>query len=391
MESPDYQENHENGENPTGKEFISLKSTEKVKCTVGYVYCKELIQHCNKIPNLKGRASLVHTLIESYDLMKNVLPINSDSNEEVDLSGFHSCDYINTLKGEIDSDDDNEEYGLGYDCPPLEDLYDFVSCIARGSISAAKALISGQVNTSINFCGGWHHAQRDHASGFCYVNDCVLAILELLKKFQRVLYIDLDIHHGDGVENAFAYSKKVFTLSIHKCEEGYFPGTGSISEIGLGSGRYYTCNIPLRDGASDATYIKVFKETCGKIIENFRPEAIVCQCGADSLVNDPLGTFNLTLESYRQCVKLLKELQLPLLILGGGGYNLANAARCFTSVLAVLVDRELKPDIPESELFDCFGPAFELEISGGLRRDENTAEYVEMVLAQVFRNLENVC
>jgi len=385
------QNSHENEREPIEKESPDSGVDRKGKCSVGYVYCKELTQHCNKVPNLKGRASLIHTLIESYGLLKEVSLINCNNNEEVDLSGFHSYDYINTLKGEIDSEDDNEEYGLGYDCPPLENLYDFVNCIAKGSISAARALISGQVNTCANFCGGWHHAQRDHASGFCYVNDCVLAILELQKKFHRVLYIDLDIHHGDGVENAFAYSKKVFTLSIHKYEEGYFPGTGSLADVGLGSGRYYTCNVPLKDGASDATYFKVFKKTCEKVVEKFQPEAIVCQCGADSLVNDPMGTFNLTLKSYRQCVRHLKQLQLPLLILGGGGYNLANAARCFTSVLAVLVDKELKPDIPESELFDSFGPAFELEISTGLRRDENTLEYVDGVLVQILRNLENVC
>jgi len=298
------------------KDEKSLLKFKKEKCTVGYVYCKELIQHCDKIPNLNERASLVHTLIDSYDLMKHVTLINCDSDEEVNLGGFHSCDYINILKGDIDSEDDNEEYGLGYDCPPLKDLYEFVSSIARGSVTAARALISGSVDVAVNFCGGWHHAQRDHASGFCYVNDCVLAILELEKKFNRVLYVDLDIHHGDGVENAFAYSKKVLTLSIHKCEEGYFPGTGSIDDVGLGNGRYYTCNVPLKDGASDATYVKVFKRICRKIIEQFRPEAIVCQCGADSLANDPMGTFNLTLNSYTECVQHLQLLKLPLLILG---------------------------------------------------------------------------
>ena len=119
--------------------------------------------------------------------------------------------------------------------------------------------MAGTVDVAVNFCGGWHHAQRDQASGFCYVNDCVLAILELQKRFKRVLYIDLDIHHGDGVENAFAFSRKVFTLSFHKCEEGYFPGTGSVNDIGLGGGRFYTCNVPLKDGASDQTFIKVFE------------------------------------------------------------------------------------------------------------------------------------
>lgn len=142
----------------------------------------------------------------------------------------------------------------------MEKLHDFVRTIAGGSLAAAKALVAGSVDVAVNFCGGWHHAQRDQASGFCYVNDCVLAILELQKRFKRVLYIDLDIHHGDGVENAFAFSRKVFTLSIHKCEEGYFPGTGSVNDIGLGGGRFYTCNVPLKDGASDQTFITIFEK-----------------------------------------------------------------------------------------------------------------------------------
>lgn len=357
--------------------------------TIGYVYSRQLIEQCDRVPNLLGRASMVHSLIESYGLLKNVTLIESQEADEDVMTGFHSQDYLNCIKENSDEDGD-EEFGLGYDCPPLEDLFTFCRVIAGGSVSAAKALVENKVDIALNFCGGWHHAQRDQASGFCYINDIVLAILELQKKFKRVLYIDVDIHHGDGVENAFAYSQKVLTLSLHKCEEGYFPGTGFVDQVGLGKGRYYACNVPLRDGASDAAFVATFEKVCERAVERFRPEAIVFQCGADGLASDPLGTFNLTLESYLKSVRLVSSLRLPLLVLGGGGYAAANAARCFAGVTAALLQRRLPQEIPEHDYFHCYGPAFDLEVTASNRRDENTPEYLRNLLREVLENLDHV-
>nr|CAH0108988.1 unnamed protein product [Daphnia galeata] len=362
------------------------------KFKIGYVYSLELIQQCNRVPNLTNRASLIHHLLKSYGLLDHVLFLNSDKVSDDVFQGFHSGDYIEFLKrGDVDVEDEtSEEYGLGYDCPPLEKLYDFISVIAGGSVAGAKALVSGSVDVAVNFCGGWHHAQRDCASGFCYINDCVLAILELERKFKHVLYIDLDIHHGDGVENAFAYSRKVFTLSLHKHEEGYFPGTGAVNDTGFGKGRNYSCNVPLKDGACDETFIHVFQTIFQEVMKRFRPEAIVCQCGADGLANDPLGTFNLTPKAYARCTAVIQSYKLPTLYLGGGGYHKANASRCFTTILAGLLGLQISSDIPEHEYFDWYGPSFELDVSRGLRRDENSPDYIRTLLQQVFGNLEQI-
>ncbi|KAI9559333.1 putative histone deacetylase 8-like [Daphnia sinensis] len=360
-----------------------------VKPKIGYVYSPNLIQQCNRVPNLTQRASLVHHLLESYGLLEHVVFLTCDKVDDDVMRGFHSSDYLDFLKGDVGVEDESsEEYGLGYDCPPLENLYDFIAVIAGGSVAGAKALVSGSVDVAVNFCGGWHHAQRDSASGFCYVNDCVLAILELETKFKRVLYIDLDIHHGDGVENAFVYSRKVFTLSLHKYEEGYFPGTGAVQDVGLGQGRNYSCNVPLRDGACDETFIHVFQTVLREVMARFRPEAIVCQCGADGLANDPLGTFNLTPDAYARCAAVIQGYGLPSLYLGGGGYHKANASRCFTTILAALLGEKLSTDIPEHDYFDWYGPSFELNVSKGLRRDENSPEYIRILLQQVLGNLE---
>jgi histone deacetylase 8 len=167
----------------------------------------------------------------------------------------------------------------------------------------------------------------------------------------------------------------VFTLSLHKHEEGYFPGTGSVNDTGFGRGRNYSCNVPLRDGACDETFIHVFqtykfsfvslkptynvvhhhsficdKRVFQEVMKRFRPEAIVCQCGADGLANDPLGTFNLTPVAYARCTAVIQSYKLPTLYLGGGGYHKANASRCFTTILAGLLGVEISSDIPEHEV-----------------------------------------
>lgn len=135
----------------------------------------------------------------------------------------------------------------------FDGLYEFCQLSSGGSVAAAVKLNKQAADIAVNWAGGLHHAKKSEASGFCYVNDIVLAILELLKYHQRVLYIDIDIHHGDGVEEAFYTTDRVMTVSFHKYGE-YFPGTGDLRDIGAGRGKYYSLNFPLRDGIDDHCY-----------------------------------------------------------------------------------------------------------------------------------------
>jgi histone deacetylase 1/2 len=135
----------------------------------------------------------------------------------------------------------------------FDGLYEFCQISTGGSVAGAVKLNKQQADIAINWAGGLHHAKKSEASGFCYVNDIVLAILELLKYHQRVLYIDIDIHHGDGVEEAFYTTDRVMTVSFHKYGE-YFPGTGDLRDIGAGRGKYYAVNFPMRDGIDDECY-----------------------------------------------------------------------------------------------------------------------------------------
>ena len=166
-----------------------------------------------------------------------------------------------------------QRFNVGEDCPVFDGLFEFCQISAGGSIAGAVKLNRNHTGTfssdlaffihclkdvAVNWAGGLHHAKKSEASGFCYVNDIVLAILELLKHHQRVLYIDIDIHHGDGVEEAFYTTDRVMTVSFHKYGE-YFPGTGDLKDIGAAKGKYYSLNFPLRDGMDDDSFINLFQ------------------------------------------------------------------------------------------------------------------------------------
>ena len=205
------------------------------------------------------------SLIRSYGLFDDLFIIRPKKATRENLEAFHSTAYLDYCEAAGNSDDleklemvAENKFGIEYDCPIIPDIFNLIQWVAGGSLAAAEALNQKECQIALNWGGGWHHAQRDEASGFCYVNDIVLAIQHLRKVHDKVLYIDLDVHHGDGVENAFSYSPKIFTFSIHKFESGYFPGSGTISDVGHGKGRYYSLNIPLKDGLDDTSYSYIF-------------------------------------------------------------------------------------------------------------------------------------
>lgn len=145
---------------------------------------------------------------------------------------------------------------------------------------------------------------------------------------QRVLYIDIDVHHGDGVEEAFYTTDRVMTVSFHKFGE-FFPGTGHIKDIGVGAGKNYSLNVPLNDGLDDQTFRGLFRPIIQKVMDVYQPDAVVLQCGADSLSGDRLGCFNLTVKGHADCLCFLRSFNVPLMVLGGGGYTVRNVARCW--------------------------------------------------------------
>eukprot|EP01102_Stenamoeba_stenopodia_P006339 TRINITY_DN1739_c0_g6_i1.p1 TRINITY_DN1739_c0_g6~~TRINITY_DN1739_c0_g6_i1.p1 ORF type:complete len:269 (-),score=62.74 TRINITY_DN1739_c0_g6_i1:658-1464(-) len=215
----------------------------------------------------------------------------------------------------------------------------------------------------------------------------------MLKYHPRVLYIDIDVHHGDGVQDAFYLTDRVMTVSLHKYGNNYFPGTGDSSEIGAKKGKYYSINVPLRDGIDDKNYVSLFKSVIQMVMDFYRPTAVVLQCGADSLRNDRLGCFNLTTRGHAECVRFVKKFRLPTLVVGGGGYTIKNVARCWTYETAVLLDQEINNELPYNDYFQYFGPDFQLHPDFPIVIDNlNTRGYLEslrMKVAETLRMLDH--
>eukprot|EP01133_Synstelium_polycarpum_P000412 gene412-489_t len=268
-------------------------------------------------------------------------------------------------------------------------MYNFCQISSGGSIGCAVKLNRKDSDIAINWAGGLHHAKKSEASGFCYTNDIVLSILELLKHHQRVLYIDIDIHHGDGVEEAFYTTDRVMTVSFHKYGD-YFPGTGDVKDVGAGKGKYYALNFPLKDGIDDQSYQSIFRPIIQGVMDHYRPEAVVLQCGADSLTGDRLGCFNLSLRGHAQCIEFLKTFNLPLLILGGGGYTIKNVARCWTYETSILVDHELSDELPYNDYLEYFGPDYRLHITPNNMENQNSKDYLEKLKIQILENLRHM-
>lgn len=275
---------------------------------------------------------------------------------ENDLLTFHSEDYIQAIKSISQTDFDPEElediqtqYGLKDDCPYFPSLWNYARLITGSTILAARYLIQNRnkhAPVAINWMGGRHHAKKDEASGFCYINDVTIGVIQLLKCFERVLCLDIDIHHGDGVEESFYYSKNVLTVSFHMKEPGFFPGTGGIESIGGGKAKFYNWNIPLKEGIDDSQYVFLFQEITKLAMENYKPQCIVLVCGADVLKGDPLGGFNVTLSGIEKCIKFIKSYEKPTLVLGGGGYHWPNVTRLASITTAVFCDITLLDSIP---------------------------------------------
>jgi len=241
----------------------------------------------------------------------------------------------------------------------------------------------------VNWAGGLHHAKKAEASGFCYVNDIVLAILELLKFHRRVLYIDIDVHHGDGVEEAFFTTNRVMTVSFHKYGD-FFPGTGHITDIGAGEGKHYAVNVPLSDGIDDATFRDLFQCIIKRVMEVYQPEVVVLQCGADSLAGDRLGCFNLSVKGHADCLRFLRSFNIPMMLLGGGGYTIRNVARCWCYETAVAVGVEPDNKLPYNDYYEYFGPDYNLHIQPRSVENLNTTKDLENIKIMILDHLSTL-
>eukprot|EP01117_Protostelium_nocturnum_P018504 TRINITY_DN7752_c0_g1_i1.p1 TRINITY_DN7752_c0_g1~~TRINITY_DN7752_c0_g1_i1.p1 ORF type:complete len:433 (-),score=113.99 TRINITY_DN7752_c0_g1_i1:477-1775(-) len=366
------------------------------KRRVSYFYNPEVGNfHFGSMHPMKPhRLALTHNLILHYGMHKKMTVYKSSPASMTDLQMFHSNEYVEFLSRVSPSNVQRyntqqlSRFNVGDDCPIFDGMYDFCKMYSGGSIEAAVKLNTGLCDIAVNWSGGLHHARKDEASGFCYINDIVLSILELLKHHPRVLYIDIDVHHGDAVQEAFYITDRVMTVSFHKFGNGFFPGTGDVTEIGDLLGKYYSINVPLLDGIDDFTYSTVFKPVIQQIMDFYRPTAIVLQCGADSLACDRLGCFNLSIKGHGECVSFVKSFNVPTLVLGGGGYTVKNVARCWTYETSLLLDTEISNELPFNDYFEYFGPDFQLHPEITSRFENlNSRQYIESIRSRVSENI----
>jgi acetoin utilization protein AcuC len=285
------------------------------------------------------RAKLLVELLNRFYLMfednqKIIEPVPID--EEL-LYLFHDRKYIEVLKkadaGEFTMDMLWAELGTG-DNPVFKGMFDFVLTVAGATCQGANMLLDDGVGMAFNPVGGLHHAGKDHAEGFCYVNDIAIAVSDLVSKGKKVAYLDIDAHHGNGVQDAFYDTDKVLTISLHESGETLYPGTGFEKEIGEDEGRGYNVNVPFRSGTDDEVYLHAFEAVVPPLMERFKPDILVAQIGGDSHKDDPLANLNLTSNGYKRMFQRMNGFAPKLLALGGGGYNVFKTAALWTTAWA---------------------------------------------------------
>jgi len=328
-------------------------SSRSVKSAFVYTDVYVKYQYSETHPLKPYRLQLTRDLMQSYGLLG--LPqsrvVEAVTAQREELARFHTQEYLHALEAANSGKYRTEyaRYGLGPgDNPVFPGMYEWSLLCAGGTLQAARLVEAGEVDVAFHIAGGLHHAMRGRASGFCYVNDPVIAITELVSQGYRIAYIDIDVHHGDGVQAAFYNTDQVLTISLHESGHFLFPGTGFEHEIGEGKGRGYAVNLPFLPGVDDAIYEEGFSAVVPPLVKAYKPEFVFTQLGVDTFHDDPLAHFNLTTAGFTRVLEQLKGLASRWIATGGGGYNLPNVARAWTLAWGMMNGVEIPDQLPES-------------------------------------------
>ena len=340
------------------------------------------------------RAAKTRELLTSLGLLdgkfgRESAPVRATKSE---LKNFHSAKYLEALQQAADGKMSREHLSMGLgtpDCPVFNDMFEYASWACGATLTGAELILSGETNIAFNPSGGFHHARAEKASGYCYLNDLVLACLRFLDNGKRVLYLDIDAHHGDGVQEAFYASNQVMVISLHESGKTLWPGTGFENETGIGAGKNFTVNVPLPIGICDAAYLEVFTEIVIHLIKAYEPDVFVLQSGMDALAGDALAHLELTNNAHAEIIDRLLRFNKPMLVTGGGGYHVDNTVRGWALAWKIMCGPG-----DESDLALGMGGVMlqSTEWSGGLRDrvmpvNENHCEAVEIAVQATIRSL----
>ncbi len=319
-----------------------------------FIYSPELEEHSYPAdhPFNTARAKKTRAVINSMGLLAGPdrIEVPPEPADRVTLKKFHSARYLHALQNASKGKWDHEALSMGLgttDCPVFAGLYDYAVLAVGASLTGARLILDNKVRAAFNPSGGFHHAHPERASGFCYINDVVLACMVFAEQGKKVLYLDVDVHHGDGVAYAFYERSDVMTISLHQNPRVLFPGTGFEDEIGEGPGRGYCVNIPLPVGTYDDAYLLAVKSVVMPLIGAFKPDVFVFELGADALAGDPLANLAITNNVYVEVIKELLSFKKPVLMTGGGGYDVDNTVRAWALAWSILcgADADLESNI----------------------------------------------
>ena len=267
-----------------------------------------------------------------------------------DICRVHSIEYVDVVR-QLDADTHALDRGnLGQwgfhstDTPPFLGMYNASRAYVSGTVNAATDVRDG-ARLAFGIAGGLHHAHRSAASGFCVFNDPAIACSILRDSFERVAYIDIDLHHGDGVQSVFYDDPSVLTCSIHESGVSLFPGTGFVHEHGAEGS---AVNVPLEAGTTGDVWLWAFENGVIARVKAFEPQAIVLQMGTDAHFLDPLGNLEVSAQEWLAAVQQVKDLGLPTVAVGGGGYEQSCVPRMWAAAVMTLAGIEFSDEIPDA-------------------------------------------
>ena len=332
--------------------------------------------HGPEHPLKPERLRRTYELLQAYGAFEGdslLVPPRLATNEELCL--FHTPEYVAAVdslsRGEGGIEPARYNFGPG-DNPVFPGMYETEALKVGAALVAMELVLSGDLEVAFSFSGGLHHAGPARASGFCVFNDAAVLIHALLRRGLRVAYVDIDVHHGDGVQWAFYDSDQVLTISLHESGLYLFPGTGFTTEIGEGPGRGYSANLPLAPFTDDEVYLWAFREVVPPLVEAFGPDIVVSQLGTDTHYLDPLAHLCLTTRGYEAVVREIKALAPRWIALGGGGYVLDVVPRAWALAYGVMLGRDFPDELPIAYARK-YGPG-RLRDQGGPHLDEGLRE-----------------
>lgn len=311
-------------------------------------------------PLRPGRLQDTWEMLHAYDAFSasNTRIVSPRPPTEAELLKFHTSDYVDAVRrlsqGETVLNAAHYRLGFG-DNPIFTGMYDSEGLKVGAALVGAELLLSDEADIAFSFGGGLHHAGRGFASGFCVFGDGAVAIHRMLEEGWRVAYVDIDAHHGDGIQQAFYDDDRVLTISFHESGHYLFPGTGFTSELGRGAGKGFSVNVPLFLFTDDDTYLWAFDEVVPPLVERFAPDVLVTQLGVDAHWRDPLTHLALTTHGFEALFQRLRRLSPRWLAVGGGGYAPDVVPRTWTVAWGIMSDQSFSNELPQPVAAD-FNP-----------------------------------